>query len=73
MKTRTFEATVMNGQIKLPEGVQLCDQTKVLVVVPSREEHSDFIIAIAEDCLPVIRGMNGVITSRMVKEIETQA
>ena len=34
MKTITFEATVENGQIKLPAAVNLPEHTKVLVVVP---------------------------------------
>ena len=31
-----------------------------------------FIVAIGDDGLPVIRAANGVITSRLVKEIESQ-
>jgi bifunctional DNA-binding transcriptional regulator/antitoxin component of YhaV-PrlF toxin-antitoxin module len=31
-----------------------------------------FIVATGEDGLPVIRGENGIITSRLVKEIERQ-
>ena len=37
MKTITYEATVENGQIKLPATVRLPDHTKVLVVVPGVE------------------------------------
>ncbi len=37
MKTITYEATVENGQIKLPEPLHLPDHTKVLVVVPGTE------------------------------------
>ena len=36
MKTITYEATVENGQIKLPEPLHLPDHTK-LVVVPGTE------------------------------------
>jgi hypothetical protein len=72
MKTTTFEATVENGQIKLPDTVHLADHTKVFVVVPLTEEPERFTIATADDGLPVIRTTNGVITSRLVKEIEAQ-
>jgi len=68
---RTFEATVENGQIKLPETVHLPDHTKVFVVVPETEA-ARFTIETADDGLPIIRTNNGVITSRLVKEIETQ-
>ena len=34
MKTTTYEATVVNGQIKLPDTIYLPDHTKVFVVVP---------------------------------------
>jgi len=37
MKTVTYEATVENGQIKLPPAVSLPEHTKVLVVVPGIE------------------------------------
>jgi hypothetical protein len=37
MKTVTYEATVENGQIKLPAAVHLPDHTKVFVVVPGVE------------------------------------
>ena len=37
MKTITYEATVENGQIKLPAAVHLPDHTKVFVVVPGVE------------------------------------
>ena len=72
MKTATYEGTVENGQIKLPETVHLPDHTKVLVVVPLTEERQQFTIVTGDDGLPVIRTTNGVITSRLVKEIETQ-
>ena len=71
MKTTTYEATVENGQIKLPETVHLPDHTKVFVVVPLTGEVEHFTIGTGEDGLPVIRTTNGVITSRLVKEIET--
>jgi len=34
MKVTTFEATVENGRIKLPQNVRLPDKTRVFVVVP---------------------------------------
>ena len=34
MKPVTYEATVENGQIKLPAAIHLPEHTKVLVVVP---------------------------------------
>ena len=37
MRTITYEATVENGQIKLPSAVNLPEHTRVLVVVPSTE------------------------------------
>ncbi len=37
MKTVTYEATVENGQIKLPPSVHLPERTKVFVVVPGGE------------------------------------
>jgi len=70
--TTTYEATVENGQIKLPETVHLPEHTKVLIVVPEAKEPARFIIGTGDDGLPVIRTTNGVITSRLVKEIETQ-
>jgi len=35
MSGRTFEGTVEDGQIKLPDGVVLPENTKVYVVVPA--------------------------------------
>jgi hypothetical protein len=37
MRTVTYEATVENGQIKLPGTVHLPEHTKVFVVVPGVE------------------------------------
>ena len=34
MKITTFEATVENGVIKLPENVQLPEKTRVYIVIP---------------------------------------
>lgn len=70
MKSTTYEATVHNGLIKLPETVHLPDDTKVLVVVPTVEARC-FTITTGDDGLPVIRASNGVITSQLVKDIET--
>jgi hypothetical protein len=70
MKT-TYEATVQNGQIKLPETVRLPDNTKVLIVVPDVNVQR-FTIATGDDGLPVIRTTDGIITSRLVKDIEAQ-
>ena len=72
MKGMTFEGTVENGQIKLPETVHLPEHTRVFVVVPASHEPNRFTIGTGDDGLPVIRGGNGVITSRLVKEIESQ-
>jgi hypothetical protein len=67
MKTTTYEGTVENGRVKLPDTVQLPDHTKVLVVVPDIKPEA-FTIATGDDGLPVIRTNNGVITSQLVKE-----
>ena len=72
MKATTYEATVENGQIKLLDTVHLPEHTRVFVVVPLTEDGERFTIVTADDGLPVIRTTNGVITSRLVKEIETQ-
>lgn len=40
MKVTTYEATVENGQIKLPEAVRLPEQARVYVVVPGGQEGS---------------------------------
>jgi hypothetical protein len=72
MRNTSFEATVENGQIKIPDTVNLPEHTRVLVVVPLKEETERFTIVTADDGLPVIRATNGVITSRLVKEIEAQ-
>jgi hypothetical protein len=37
MKPVTYEATVENGQIKLPASIHLPEHTKVFVVVPGSE------------------------------------
>ena len=71
MKTTTYEATVENGQIKLPETVHLPDHTKVFVVVPEARAEP-FSIVTGEDGVPIIPTANGVITSQLVKDIEAQ-
>jgi hypothetical protein len=71
MKRITYEATVENEQIKLPEIVHLSDHPKVFVVVPETEMEP-FTIVTGDDGLTVIRTTNGVITSHLVKDIETQ-
>jgi hypothetical protein len=70
MKTTIYEGTVENGRIKLPDTVQLPDHTRVLVVVPDMKP-APFTIATGNDGLPVIRTANGIITSQLVKDIET--
>jgi hypothetical protein len=35
MSVATFEAVVLNGQIKLPDNIHLPEQTRVYVVIPS--------------------------------------
>ena len=72
MKTTTYEATVENGQIKLPDTVHLPEHAKVLVVVPLIEEQQRFTVATGDDGLPIIRANYGVITSQQVKDLETQ-
>ena len=72
MRTTTYEGTVENGQIKLPEAVHLPEHTRVFVVVPVAPEAERFTIVMVEDGLPVIRPTAGVITSQLVKDIETQ-
>jgi hypothetical protein len=37
MKVTTYEATVENGQVRLPEDAHIPDHTRVYVVVPSAE------------------------------------
>jgi hypothetical protein len=69
--TRTYEATVENGQIKLLETVRVPDHTKVFVVLP--ETHVEpFTIGTGDDGVPIIRTNNDIITSQLVKEIETR-
>jgi hypothetical protein len=71
MKTTTYEATVLNGQIKLPDTLHLPDHTKVFVVVPQTKEN--FMVVTGDDGLPVIRTTNGTtITSQLIKDIEAQ-
>lgn len=38
MNVATFEAVVVNGQIKLPDNLHLPEQTRVYVVVPGIRE-----------------------------------
>jgi hypothetical protein len=71
MKTTTYEGTVENGQIKLPDTVHLPDHTKVFVVVPDMKAEP-FTVATGDDGLPLIRTTTGVITSQLVKDIEAQ-
>lgn len=40
MSVVTYEAVLEDGQIKLPAGVQLPNQGKVFIVVPSAEQDS---------------------------------
>lgn len=70
MKTTTYEVTVENGQIRLPDTVHLPDHTKVFVVVPESKE--SFAVVMGDDGLPLIRTTNGIITSQLVKDIEDQ-
>jgi hypothetical protein len=70
MKTTTYEATVVNGQIKLPDTIHLPDHTKVFVVVPQTK--GNFTVVTGDDGLPVIRTTNGIITSHLIKDIEAQ-
>jgi hypothetical protein len=72
MKTTTYEGTVENGQIKLPDAVHLPDHTKVFVVVPDMKPEP-FTVTTGDDGLPLIRATNGIITSQLVKDIEAQA
>ena len=71
MKTTTYEGTVENGQVKLPDTVHLPDHTKVLVVVPDMKPEP-FTVATGDDGLPLIRTTNGIITSQLVKDLEAQ-
>jgi hypothetical protein len=70
MKTTTYEGTVENGRIKLPDTVHLPDHTKVFVVVPDTRVEP-FTVTTGDDGLPLIRTANGTITSQLVKDIET--
>lgn len=38
MNGTTYEATVVNGEIRLPAGVQLPENAKVLVVIPNETQ-----------------------------------
>ena len=40
MKVTTYEATVENGQVKLPESVRLPEHALVYVLLPGLEENS---------------------------------
>jgi hypothetical protein len=40
MNVATFEAVVVNGQIKLPDNLHLPEQTRVYVVIPGIGEPS---------------------------------
>jgi hypothetical protein len=42
MKVIAYEATVENGQVKLPEAVHLPDRSRVYVLVPGVEEFRVF-------------------------------
>jgi hypothetical protein len=42
LKHSTYEATVENGRIRLPEAVRLPEHTRVFVVVPGMEEVTRF-------------------------------
>jgi len=44
MKVTTFEATVENGRIKLPENIRLPEKTRVYVVVPGIDMHPLYYI-----------------------------
>jgi hypothetical protein len=72
MKRATYEGTVENGQIKLPETVHLPEHTKVLVVVLDTTRAERLTIVTGDDGLPIIRMTNGVIPSQLVKELENQ-
>ncbi len=66
MKVTTYEATVENGQIRLPESVRLPEHAKVYVIVPGvgekpvvhagsprlarPERAADFTMDVAEEC-----------------------
>lgn len=45
MNVTTYEATVENGQIRLPEAVRLPERAKVYVVVPDVPEAAAFRFA----------------------------
>jgi len=45
MKVATFEATVENGQVKIPETIHLPEHTRVYIVVPGVEDFPQFRIA----------------------------
>jgi len=40
MKVTTYEATVVNGQVILPEGVRLPENARVYVISPAIEENA---------------------------------
>lgn len=45
VEVTTYEATVENGQIRLPEAVRLPEHAKVYVVVPGARESTPFRFA----------------------------
>jgi hypothetical protein len=70
MKGITYEGTVKDGQIKLPETVRLPEHAKVLIAVQEANEPEPVAIEVGDDGLPVIRTRSGVITSRLVKSLD---
>jgi hypothetical protein len=81
MKTR-LQA---DGTVGIPEEIRQADQLSAgdmfdfqrltpghYLLTKQPSSHSHFTVATGDDGLPVIRGENGVITSQMVKEIESQ-
>ena len=50
----------------------LPEHTKVLIVVPDTRQTERFTIVTGVDGPPIIRTTNDVITSQLVRELETQ-
>ena len=79
--------TMLNadGKIDIPDEIRRTDHltagdsfelerltTGHYLLTKQQPSGASFIVAIGEDGLPVLRTENGVITARLVKEIESQ-
>ncbi len=74
-----------DGKIGIPDEIRRTDHLSAgdsfelqrltpghYLLTKQKSSFARFTVATGEDGLPVIRGENGIITSRLVKEIESQ-